>query len=113
MVHWAHLQAAAAGDSLTDDEELDMDEGQFKREMTDDAQQMDLIDFVDKYSDYGEEEASAMWHDMNEEAAADMDEGAVKNAMIDDAEVWTKKIFVKSTWHKAWTEQNVKSIGIL
>jgi hypothetical protein len=33
---------------------------------------MDLIDFVDKYSDYGEEEASAMWHDMNEEAVAEM-----------------------------------------
>jgi hypothetical protein len=87
------LTGAAAGDSLTDDEELDMDEGQFKREMTDDAQQMDLIDFVDKYSDYGEEEASAMWHDMNEEAVADMDEGAVKNAMIDDAESMDKEDF--------------------
>ena len=50
----------------------EMDEGQFKREMTDDAQELDLIDFVDKYRDYGEEEASAMWHDMNEEAVAEM-----------------------------------------
>ena len=49
----------------------EMDEGQFKREMTDDAQELDLIDFVDKYRDYGEEEASAMWHDMNEEAATE------------------------------------------
>ena len=41
-------------------------EGQFKREMTDDAQDMDKEEFMNKYSDYGEEEASAMWDDMNE-----------------------------------------------
>ena len=62
----------------------EMDEGQFKREMTDDAQELDLIDFVDKYRDYGEEEASAMWHDMNEEA--DLDEGQFKREMTDDAQ---------------------------
>jgi hypothetical protein len=33
---------------------------------------MDKEDFVDKYSDYGEEEASAMWDDMNEAATEDM-----------------------------------------
>ena len=63
---------AAEMDGLEDELAADMDEGQFKREMTDDAQQMDLIDFVDKYSDYGEEEASAMWDDMNEAATEDM-----------------------------------------
>ena len=73
----------------------EMDEGQFKREMTDDAQQMDLIDFVDKYSDYGEEEASAMWHDMNEEAAADMDmddeeEDLAADMDMDDEEAETE-----------------------
>ena len=41
-------------------------EGQFKRDMTDDAQDMDKEEFMNKYSDYGEEEASAMWDDMNE-----------------------------------------------
>jgi hypothetical protein len=63
---------AAEMDGLEDELAADMDEGQFKREMTDDAQQMDKEDFVDKYSDYGEEEASAMWDDMNEAATEDM-----------------------------------------
>ena len=47
-------------------------EGQFKRAMTDDAQDMDKEEFMNKYSDYGEEEASAMWDDMNEDT---VDEG--------------------------------------
>ena len=51
-------------------------EGQFKREMTDDAQDMDKEEFMNKYSDYGEEEASAMWDDMNED---DTEEGMDPN----------------------------------
>jgi hypothetical protein len=60
--------------SCNDDIDADVDEGQVKREMTDDAQQMDKVDFVDKYSDYGAAEASAMWDDMNEDV--DVDEWA-------------------------------------
>ena len=52
-------------------------EGQFKREMTDDAQDMDKEEFMNKYSDYGEEEASAMWDDMNEDT---VDEAYINNA---------------------------------
>ena len=51
-------------------------EGQFKRDMTDDAQDMDKEEFMNKYSDYGEEEASAMWDDMNED---DTEEGMDPN----------------------------------
>ena len=52
-------------------------EGQFKRDMTDDAQDMDKEEFMNKYSDYGEEEASAMWDDMNEDT---VDEAYINNA---------------------------------
>ena len=52
-------------------------EGQFKRDMTDDAQDMDKEEFMNKYSDYGEEEASAMWDDMNEDS---VDEAYINNA---------------------------------
>jgi hypothetical protein len=90
-------------DGLEDELAADMDEGQFKREMTDDAQQMDLIDFVDKYSDYGEEEASAMWHDMNEEAAADMDmddeeEDLAADMDMDDEEAETEDMSSEGTY---------------
>ena len=90
-------------DGLEDELAADMDEGQFKREMTDDAQQMDLIDFVDKYSDYGEEEASAMWHDMNEEAAADMDmddeeEDLAADMDMDDEEAETEDMSGEGTY---------------
>ena len=81
----------------------EMDEGQFKREMTDDAQELDLIDFVDKYRDYGEEEASAMWHDMNEEAAADMDmddeeEDLAADMDMDDEEAETEDMSGEGTY---------------
>ena len=90
-------------DGLEDELAADMDEGQFKREMTDDAQQMDLIDFVDKYSDYGEEEASAMWDDMNEEAAADMDmddeeEDLAADMDMDDEEAETEDMSGEGTY---------------
>jgi hypothetical protein len=52
-------------------------EGQFKRDMTDDAQDMDKEEFMNKYSDYGEEEASAMWDDMNEDT---VDEAYINSA---------------------------------
>ena len=52
-------------------------EGQFKREMTDDAQDMDKEEFMNKYSDYGEEEASAMWDDINEDT---VDEAYINSA---------------------------------
>ena len=68
-----NTQPGMEPDPDSDDE---VEEGQFKRDMTDDAQDMDKEEFMNKYSDYGEEEASAMWDDMNEAETEDMsDEG--------------------------------------
>ena len=53
-----NTQPGMEPDPDSDDE---VEEGQFKRDMTDDAQDMDKEEFMNKYSDYGEEEASAMW----------------------------------------------------
>jgi len=79
------------------DDDVQMSEGGHKDEIIDDAQSMDLEDFIEKHEGYGmdREECIAQWKYINNVKESSLEEGRMSDQIIHDSETMSKEEFAK------------------
>jgi hypothetical protein len=96
------------------DDDVQMSEGGHKDEIIDDAQSMDLEDFIEKHEGYGmdREECIAQWKYINGVKESSLEEGRMSDQLIHDAENMSREEFEKKHGKEAAKDMFDESVEI-